>query len=92
MTDSDDLRNKARTTILDLALERGQTKTLCPSEATRALAAAMGEDDWQRYSPLIREVASDMIRQGDIVMRKKGEITPPEQMKGAFRLGLPPSD
>lgn len=90
MTEPDELRRQARDTILSIALERGHDKTLCPSEATRALASTLGREDWQSFSALIREVARDLIHEGKIVMRKKGEITPPDQMKGAFRLGLPP--
>ncbi|MEM8876896.1 MAG: DUF3253 domain-containing protein [Pseudomonadota bacterium] len=92
MTDEDPVHKRAHDIILALALERGRDKTLCPSEATRALAGALDRDDWQSLSPLIREVATEMIDAGKIVMRKKGDITPPAEMKGAFRLGLPPEE
>jgi hypothetical protein len=73
--------------ILRLATERGQGKTICPSEAARA-AAAPGEE-WRRLMPLVRRTAVDLARQGRLLILRKGKPVDPETFKGIYRLTIP---
>lgn len=55
-------------------------KTICPSEAARALA-----DDWRPLMPDIRRVAATLP---DIVATQKGWPVDPVSAKGPIRLAL----
>ena len=66
--------------IRDLLLRRGAGKTICPSEAARALAS-----DWRPLMGDVRRVAADMQ---DIEITQKGLVVDPAQTCGPIRLRL----
>jgi hypothetical protein len=70
--------------ILDLALRRGAGRTLCPSEAARAVAA-----DWRPLMPDVRRVAAGLAAEGRIAVTQKGQPVDPLTASGPIRLGLP---
>ncbi|MEL7252724.1 MAG: DUF3253 domain-containing protein [Pseudomonadota bacterium] len=74
--------------ILSLCLERGAGKTICPSEAARALCAV--EEEWRALMPDVREAAKRMAQNGKIAIYRKGEALPDHDISGVIRLGLPP--
>ncbi|MEO0370280.1 MAG: DUF3253 domain-containing protein [Pseudomonadota bacterium] len=74
--------------IVDLCLERGVGKTICPSEAARALCPQ--ETDWRALMPGLRDVAKRMAQDGKIAIYRKGEPIVDHHTGGAIRLGLPP--
>ena len=100
MSDEPDTPAKPRpddlveSTILALVTERGPTKTICPTDAARALAAARGEDDlaWRRWLSPVRNAAKALARQGRLVIYRKGKPADPDDFRGVIRLGLPRSD
>jgi len=67
-------------------LERGQGKTICPSEVARALCG--GEDEWRALMPRVREVAAELVSEGLIVVTQKSIAVDPQKAKGPVRLGL----
>jgi Protein of unknown function (DUF3253) len=69
-----------RAAILDLALQRGRGKSLCPSEVAKALAA-----EWRRLMPEVRAVAADMP---EIVATQGGKEVNPLTARGPIRLSL----
>lgn len=75
------------TTILALCLERGPGKTICPSEAARAIKT--DESAWRALMPEIRAVAQRLAREGKISIYRKGEPIPDHSIAGLIRLGLP---
>lgn len=77
-----------RDTILSLAVDRGRGKSICPSEAARALAGP-NEKQWRRLMKPIRDVAVTMARGGDIVILRKGKPVDPDNFKGVYRITLP---
>jgi hypothetical protein len=81
-------------TILALVNERGPAKTICPTDAARALAQARGEDDlaWRRWLSPVRNSAKALARQGRLVIYRKGKPADPDDFRGVIRLGLPRSD
>ena len=81
-------------TILALVAERGPTKTICPTDAAKALAESRGEDDlaWRRWLSPVRNSAKALARQGRIVIYRKGKPADPDDFRGVIRLGLPRSD
>ena len=74
-----------RETILTLTTQRGQGKTICPSEVARQLRP----DDWRPLMQAVRDVANELQRQGKIRITQKGVEVDPKSVRGAIRLGLP---
>lgn len=72
-------------TIFALLAERDPGKTICPSEAARALDA----ETWRRLMPQVRATAVGLARQGRLVITRKGRPADPDAFKGVYRLRLP---
>ncbi|MDZ4088871.1 MAG: DUF3253 domain-containing protein [Tabrizicola sp.] len=70
-----------REAILDLALQRGRDKSLCPSEVARALEP----EDWQALMPEVRRVAGGMP---EIMATQNGVEVDPVAARGPIRLRL----
>jgi hypothetical protein len=74
------VNDRMRSAILDLALQRGRDKTLCPSEVAKALAT-----DWRSLMPEVRAVAAAMP---EIVATQAGIEVDPLAARGPIRLRL----
>lgn len=72
---------RIRETLMQLAKERRDGCTYCPSEAARRLSR-----DWRPLMPLVREVAADLVEEGKLVCAQRGEPAHPLTTKGAIRL------
>lgn len=72
-------------TILDLVAERGPGKTICPSEAARALAGKDPEA-WSRLMPNIRRAAVRLMKDGRVEIRRKGRAVDPDDFRGIYRI------
>lgn len=73
---------KAREAILELLAERGAEKTICPSDAARALAG-------ERFRPemeTVRDAARRLVREGRIEVTQKGEPVDLDSARGPVRL------
>ncbi len=94
MTDSvdpqggDDPRgaDRVRAAILRLTKDRGPDKSICPTEAARAV----DDDNWRRYLPHVRATAVGMARLGEVVIKRKGKVVDPNDFKGVYRIAAPP--
>lgn len=86
MTDDANRPKSVEEAILQIAAERGQGKTLCPSEAARAVYPK----DWQNRMRQIRQIAIHLARNGQISIYRKGRPVDPNDFRGVYRLGLPP--
>lgn len=81
-------------TILALLHQRARNKTICPSEAARAVAAATHPDApeephlWQPLMEPARAAARRLVAAGTIVITQHGEIIDPSTAKGPIRLRL----
>ncbi len=73
--------------ILRLLHERGEGKTICPSEAARALAGDV-RAEWEPLMEPVRATARRLAREGRIVITQRGRIVNAETAKGAIRLRL----
>jgi len=69
--------------ILAALDRRAAGRTICPSDAARALA-----DDWRPLMPRVRAVAARMARDGRIVATRRGEPVDPEAPGGPIRLAV----
>ena len=81
----------AETAILDLLQARGEGKTICPSEAARALARARNlPDDWREDMDDAHAEARKLAGQGAVRLMQGGEEV--EDPVGAYRIALPPAE
>lgn len=72
-----------RAAILDLARQRGPDKTICPSDAARAI----GGDDWRDLMDDARDIARDLARKGEVEITQKGEVLDPDATwRGPIRI------
>jgi hypothetical protein len=82
---------KLEEAILSLVAARGPDKTICPSEAARALGGAH-PDGWGPLMQPLRRIAVDLAKQGRIIITRKGRVVDPDDFRGVYRLGLPRED
>ena len=74
---------KLRETILQLARERGPSKTICPSDAARAV----GGEAWRDLMDDARDIARDLARNGDVELSQKGDVLDPDATwRGPIRI------
>jgi hypothetical protein len=72
--------DRIRAAILDLALERGRAKSLCPSEVAKSLS-----EDWRPLMPEVRAVAAGMP---EIMATQGGIEVDPLTARGPIRFRL----
>jgi hypothetical protein len=70
-----------RQLLLDLAHERAEGATFCPSEVARRASA-----DWRPLMPHVRELAAELVASGQLVCTQRGEPAHPLATRGAIRL------
>jgi len=70
---------------MTLVSARGVGKTICPSEAARAVSP----EAWRSLMGEVRAEAVRLAKSGNIVIYRKGKPVDPESFKGVYRLGLP---
>ncbi|WP_395308342.1 DUF3253 domain-containing protein [Mycobacterium sp. AMU20-3851] len=63
-----------RRAILTLARERGPDKTICPSDAARAV----GGEQWRDLMEDARALARELARRGEVEISQKGEVLDPD--------------
>jgi hypothetical protein len=81
-------------TILELCGALGAHKTICPTDAAKALAARRGEGElgWRSHLAEVRRVAVRLAEAGRLVIYRKGKPVDPRDFRGVYRLGLPRVD
>lgn len=79
---SDTMSDQAiEATILRLVDARGAEKSICPSEAARALAP-----EWHSLMGAVRRVAVRLAQSGRIEILRKGKPVDPTGVRGVIRL------
>jgi hypothetical protein len=73
---------RLRTVILELLERRGPGKTICPSDAARALAG----QDFQPLMDMTRAAAAELAADGEIEVTQRGEVVDIAQTRGPIRL------
>ncbi len=74
--------------ILRLLQERGAGKTICPSEAARAVGTPDDASTWQPLMEPARAAARRLVARGAIVITQAGAVVDPSTAKGPIRLRL----
>lgn len=72
--------------ILDLLAARGAGKTICPSEAARAVAVDDSDDGWRELMEPARRAARRLVASGDVEITQQGKVVDPSTAKGPIRI------
>jgi hypothetical protein len=78
-----DRRAEAERAILALLARRAPGKTICPSDAARAMG---GDDGFRELMPVVRDAARELVAEGRIEVTQKGEPVDLETARGPIRL------
>ena len=73
---------RLRAVILELLERRGPGRTICPSEAARALAGP----DFRPLMDMARAAAAELVADGEIEVTQRGEVVDVAQARGPIRL------
>jgi Protein of unknown function (DUF3253) len=76
-------RDDARRAILELLAQRAPGKTICPSDAARALA---GDDAFRPLMDTVRDAARELVAEGEIDVTQRGEVVDLDAARGPIRL------
>jgi Protein of unknown function (DUF3253) len=82
-------REHAEAAILDLLGRRDAGKTICPSDAARALG---GDEGFRPLMPLVRDAARALVAAGRIEVTQSGRPVDLDAARGAIRLRALPRD
>ena len=74
--------------ILALLAERGRDKTICPSEAAKAVGGKDTRQDWEGLMEPARAAARRLVAAGRIVIQQGGKVVDGSTAKGPIRLKL----
>jgi hypothetical protein len=77
--------------ILALCAEAGPGRSINPTDAAEAYAAARGEDAlaWRGHLPRVRAAAVRLAEAGRLIIFRKGKPADPHDFRGVYRLGAP---
>jgi len=75
-------------TLLALAASADKGRSIAPEDVARAASPG---PDWQAALPVVRRVAVRLAKAGRLVIYRKGRPVDPDELRGVFRLGLPPA-
>ena len=78
-----DRRAEAERAILGLLAQRDAGKTICPSDAARAMG---GDAGFRPLMPVVRDAARKLVADGRIEVTQRGEGVDLDRARGAIRL------
>lgn len=82
-TGANDPAGRLRSAILTMARERGPAKSICPSDAARAI----GGEGWRELMDDARDVARGLAREGLVEITQRGEVLDPDsEWRGPVRI------
>jgi hypothetical protein len=82
------IQERLKRTIRNLLAQRGEGKTICPSEVARAAAGSEARAQWEPLMEPVREAAAAMAEGGEIVVTQRGHAVDARTAKGPIRLRL----
>ena len=77
--------------ILELCAEARPGRTICPTDAAQAFAAARGEGElgWRAHLQACARPRCGSPKPGRLVIYRKGKPVDPHDFRGVYRLGAP---
>ena len=88
MTRSHPTDTELTSTLLALLAERGDGKSICPSEAPRRLLGESGP--WRSHLKRVRSIAQRLAKDGKVVILRHGKPIGDGPVKGVIRLARGP--
>jgi hypothetical protein len=79
----DDTDRRLEESIQQLLGQRGRGKTICPSEAARAVG---GDDTWRDLMEPARRAARRLVAAGEVEITQGGRVVDPSTARGAIRI------
>ncbi|MXQ14127.1 DUF3253 domain-containing protein [Microvirga makkahensis] len=76
------------TALLALLSERGPGKTIGPSDVAQAVGGNQPEG-WGPLMQPVRRIAVRLMKEGRVVILRKGRPVDPDDFRGTYRLALP---
>jgi hypothetical protein len=76
--------------MLSLLEERGPGRTISPADVAQVLGGNQPEG-WGPLMQPVRKVAVRLMKEGRIVILRKGRPVDPDDFRGTYRLALPPA-
>ena len=74
---------RLREAILSLARQRGPSKSICPSDAARAV----GGEGWRDLMDQARDIARELAKHGDVEITQGGDVVDPDATwRGPIRI------
>ena len=83
----DNLADRIRECVLELLVERGPGRSICPSEAAHQLAIQLGWR-WQDLMRPVRTVATALVESGVLEAIQHESVVDIRQVRGPIRLRL----
>ena len=75
--------------ILQLLDQRGEGKTICPSDVARAVygeqQGGSPDDGWRDLMEPVRRAARRLVAEGQVVVTQGGVVVDPETARGPIR-------
>ncbi|WP_246398669.1 DUF3253 domain-containing protein [Mycobacterium vicinigordonae] len=79
------VEQRLRSAILALATRRGPQRTICPSDAARAV----GGKSWRALTGDARELARELAKSGAVQITQRGEVLDADgPWRGPIRIGI----
>jgi hypothetical protein len=82
---TDDENSKLKDAIMSLLDKRGDGKTICPSEASRAVFGSSRGNDADKMQRT-RDVVRELVDAGNIEVCQRGQVVDMTTSKGPIRL------
>ena len=83
----DALAERIRECVIELLVQRGAGRTICPSEVARTLGTRLG-CRWQDLMRPVRTVAAVLIDGGLVEVTQHGRVVDLREVRGPVRLRL----
>ena len=74
--------------MLALLAERGPGRTIGPSDVAQAIGGNQ-PDGWGPLMQPVRRAAVRLMKEGRVVILRKGRAVDPDDFKGTYRIALP---
>ncbi len=75
--------------VLEVAAAAEKGRSVSAEDVARAVAPG---PQWQGTLPAVRRAAIRLAKAGKLVIYRKGKPVNPDELRGVFRLGLPPTE
>ncbi|MCR6032294.1 DUF3253 domain-containing protein [Nocardioides sp. zg-579] len=84
--DAEDVGARLERTILDLLAQREEGRTICPSDAARAVWSGPETEGWRDLMEPARQAAQRLVEAGEVEVTQRGEVVDLPTARGPVRI------